>query len=1104
MLHESKTFMHGGFRKESAKKGGRFFALLFRLTSSPYGRSCWPVFCKMFFTAHRTRIFQTVAAALCFAAASDGRASEKVDFNRQIRPLLSDRCYVCHGPDEKARKGKLRLDTEAGATKSQGGGLHVIKPGSPEQSEALRRMEAADPDERMPPPESNLSLSKSEIELIRRWIGQGAEFQTHWSFTPLEKIHPPLESGRDWVRNEIDHFVHARLEREGLAPNPEARRERLLRRVTFDLTGLPPTIPEMDAFLADTTPGAYERVVDRLLGSPSYGERMALEWLDVARYADTYGYQSDRFNHLWPWRDWVVRAFNDNLSYDRFIEWQLAGDLLPNATREQRLATAFNRNHRQTNEGGSINEEWRVEYNADRVKTMGLAFLGLTLECCRCHDHKYDPILQKDYYSFFAFFNSTDESGLYSHFTDAIPNPTLLLYPDDETERRHLKLRREIASFTRQLAEASGKETDEFKKWLGSTSKVGKEISGLVGSFSFDSIVSNKVANAATAKAPGALKENPELIEGKFGKALKFSGENSVDIAGIGDFDRTDSFSLGLWVKIPERRDRVIVLHHSRAGSDAGSRGYELQLENGKASFGLIHFWPGNALKVATRKELPLNKWLHLGITYDGSSRASGLRFFVDGAPAETEIVRDTLFKTIGYAKEEMKVPLQLAARFRGRGFKDGQIDELRIFDRQLSAMEMETAWSRAPLEDAIARLKTSPSFTDRSKLREFHQLRYDEGRIKRAGELQRLRDEENKLITAVPEIMAMGDLPEPRPTFVLNRGAYDSPGEPVTPSAPASLLEFSNDLPRNRLGLAKWLTDPRHPLTARVAVNRYWQLFFGTGICETADDLGSQGKLPSHQELLDWLSGWFIENQWDTKALHKKIVMSAVYSQSSAASVAKIGRDPENRLMARGPSHRLTAEAIRNNALNAGGILREVVGGPSDQSHDQIGHTGAAKKNALGRAFRRSLYLYIKRTAPSPYLVTFDGTGREDCIARRQRTNTPLQALILLNDELFTEASRKLALRMRLEGGESTEERIQFAFRLLTGRRAEKVELDILAGMLAEQRELFVKDPKAAAAYASAGKSKSASANADTIELAALAVVANAIMNFDEAIMKR
>ena len=1023
-------------------------------------------------------------------------AAESVSFNRDIRPLLSDHCYACHGPAEKGRKAGLRLDVKEGALGMAESGLRVIEPGSAARSELYARMSSSDQDELMPPAEFHLPLSKEQIDLIKRWIDEGGEWEEHWSFAPLKPLSPPATADNDWPRNEIDRFVLARLESEGLQPASEGRRERLLRRVTMDLTGLPPTLAEMDAFLSDETPGAYEQAVDRLLASPAYGERMALEWLDVARYADTYGYQADRFNHLWPWRDWVVRAFNDNLGYDKFITWQLAGDLLSNATRDQRLATAFNRNHRQTNEGGSIDEEFRVEYNADRVKTMGLAFLGLSLECARCHEHKYDPISHEDYYKLFGFFNSTDESGLYSHFTDSIPNPTLLLYPDDATEARHKALRKQIATEARKLATEGLGETKAFQDWLNSKPTLDDPIPGLVGSFSLDAIEKDKVANAANAKAPGALKESPKLVDGKFGKALEFTGENSVDIASIAEFDRDDPFSLSLWIRTVEKLDRIIVLHRCRAGSDAGSRGYELLLEDGKAAFGLTHFWPGNAMKIATKNELPLNKWIHVGVTYDGSSQAAGLRIFLNGELAVTEVRKDTLVKTIAYEKEKMKVPLQLGARFRGRGFKDGQIDELKIFNREVSALEMQTLGTGVSLVDAA---KDAAS----TEMRELHRLRFDQAFAKRAAALRKLRAEENDLINKVPEIMAMGDLPKRRPTYVLARGVYDAPGERVEPGVPESFLEFDEKLPRNRLGLAKWLTDPRHPLTARVTVNRYWQLFFGRGICATTEEVGSQGERPTHPELVTWLARDFIDSGWNTKGLHKKIVMSATYRQSAVGSLEAIQRDPENKLLARGPGHRWSAEAIRNNALAASGMLRRAMGGPGDQSHDQAGHRGAVKKVVVGKNFRRSLYLYVKRTAPSPYLITFDGTSREDCIARRQRTNTPLQALVTLNDEMFTEASKRLAVRMAEEGGDQLEGRIQLAFRSLTGRRANERELKVLKRLHAEQRGLFEKDAEAAAVFFNAGR-KNAKADGRTIELASLAVVANAIMNFDETLMKR
>ncbi len=1029
----------------------------------------------------------------CFPG--NAQAAEKVDFNRDIRPLLSDHCYACHGPDEKGRKADLRLDLLEGTKRTADNGLRIIEPGDADRSALFVRISTDNHADLMPPPEFNLQLDQAQIDLIKRWINEGAKWGEHWAFAPLVPTKPPRTLDPNWPRNEIDRFILSRLETEGLRPADEARKERLLRRVTLDLTGLPPTLEELDAFLADDSPGAYEQAVDRLLASPAYGERMALEWLDVARYADTYGYQADRFNHLWPWRDWVARAFNGNLGYDMFITWQLAGDLLPNATREQRLATAFNRNHRQTNEGGSINEEFRVEYNADRVKTMGLAFMGLSLECARCHDHKYDPISQKDYYSLFGFFNSTDESGLYSHFTDSIPNPTLLLYPDDATESRHKALQRQIAEASAKRQAASVAESESFKDWLSAKPRLDDAIPGLVGSFSFDAIEKNQVANAANAKAPGALRESPKLVAGKFDKALEFTGENSVDIANIANFDRDDPFSLSLWIRTVEKLDRIVVLHRCRAGSDAGSRGYELLLEDGRAAFGLTHFWPGNAMKITTRKELPLNQWVHVGVTYDGSSRASGLRIFLDGKPEETAIQRDSLFKTIAYEKEKMNVPLQLAARFRGRGFKDGRIDELKIFNRELSALEMRSLGTGVPLPATLKGAATAA-------LRELHRLRFDPELTQQAAALRKLRAQENDLINKIPEIMAMGDLPTPRPTYVLSRGVYDAPAERVNPGVPESFLTFDPDLPRNRLGLAKWLTDPRHPLTARVTVNRYWQLFFGRGVCATTEEVGSQGERPTHPELITWLAKDFIDSGWNTKALHKKIVMSATYRQSSIGSAKALQLDPENKLLARGPGHRWSAETIRNNALAAAGMLRHAMGGPSDQSHDQAGHRGAAKKDVIGKSFRRSLYLYVKRTAPSPYLITFDGTSREDCIARRQQTNTPLQALVTLNDELFNEASRRLADRMVTEGGKNLTAQIQFAFRSLTGRRANQRELDILRQLHDEQLELFRSAPEAAHAFLSQG----GKGNADkhTIELAALAVVANAIMNFDETLMKR
>ena len=958
-----------------------------------------------------------------------GNIPDKVDFNYHIKPLLSDRCYACHGPDEKARKAKLRLDQKDEAFKALKDGGFVIKPGNPDQSEVIRRITTSDPDDHMPPPKSNLSLSADEIELLRRWVQQGAEWSKHWSFIPLRPIDNPAAS--------IDKFVRARLELEGLKPAPEASKERLIRRVTFDLTGLPPTLQEIDDFLAGKSPDAYERVIDRLLASPAYGERMAVDWLDVARYADTYGYQADRFNHLWPWRDWVIQAFNKNLPFDDFIIWQIAGDLLPNATREQKMATAFHRNHRQTNEGGSVDEEFRVEYNADRVNTTASAFLGLTMECARCHDHKYDPIKQKDYYRMFAFFNSTDESGLYSHFTDAIPSPALLLYEGDQ-EKRHEELKRAIVKNENKVARHSLVQTGE------------------VAHYTFDA---GKGTNAVSSNYTAKLNDVPKTVPGKFGDALKFDGENSVTIDKVANFKRSDPFSFSFWLNIPEERDEIVVMHHQQAGSDAGYNGYQFILENGRASFGLIHFWPGNALKVRTREKFPLNQWVHVVITYDGSSRAAGVKIFRDGREADLEVVRDSLYKDFANG-----VPLTLAARFRGRGFKDGMIDDLKIYDRCLVA-------------------DIDP-------------------------ELKKLRDDENTLVNSVREIMVMGDAPQPRPTFVLKRGAYDAHAEQVDPGTPDAIMPLDPSLPRNRLGLAKWLVDPQNPLTARVIVNRYWQMFFGRGIVVTAEDFGSQGQLPTHPELLDWLAKHFMDSKWDPKALAKTIVMSATYRQSSQASPELLARDPENRLLARGPKNRLTAEMLRDNALAAAGLLVRKIGGPSVKPYQPEGlweEKSGGWKYDMDKGeglYRRSLYTYWKRASQHPMMITFDAAERNSCIVRRQTTTTPLQALVLLNDTQFVEAARKLAERTIREAGADENGRVKYMFRLLTSRQPSDRELQVLEALLDEQAPLFA-DNQRADALAKVGEAPVES-DAPKRELAAYTVLANALLSFDDVTMKR
>src|SRR5438034_2838159 len=582
------------------------------------------------------------------AAASVDRAarSGSVDFSRDILPILSDNCFQCHGPDEKARKGKLRLDTKEGAFRVKDGKT-VIVPGKSAESELFRRITTQDPDDLMPPPESIHKLTTRQIALIHQWIDEGAQWGRHWAFNPIQAPRPPRVKNKHWPVNDIDRFVLARLEQERLAPSPAADRERLIRRVTFDLTGFPPTLSELDAFLSDKSSNAYERVVDRLLNSPRFGERMAAQWLALARYADTYGYQMDAPRPVWPYRDWVIQAFNENLPFNQFVMWQLAGDLLPNATKEQRLATAFNRLHLKNEEGGVVDEEFRVSYVVDRVDTFGTAFLGLTLECSRCHDHKFDPLTMRDFYSLFAFFQNIDEAGQnpYTGFVDYTPVPTLLL-SDAATDARLAKLSQQIAAQEKEAGALREAARGAFLEWLKSK-PVEPTVPGLAAAFSFDSIETNRIANTVDASKPGNAHEGPELVEGKHGKAAELNGENGFTFPGIGHFTRTEPFSIGLWLEAPAQTSRQVVLHHTKAPADAGSRGYELLLEDGHPAVGIHHQWPGNSLKVRCKIAISTNEWVHVAFTYDGSSRAAGVHLFVNGNPADVEVIRDHLWKDI-------------------------------------------------------------------------------------------------------------------------------------------------------------------------------------------------------------------------------------------------------------------------------------------------------------------------------------------------------------------------------------------------------------------------------------------------------------------------
>ena len=1023
--------------------------------------------------------------------ASSDRAGE-------VRRLLSDRCFTCHGPDAAKRKAKLRLDTREGLFKPLDEGMAVVAPGDLAKSELVRRIGLdAQHDDVMPPADSHLSLTAGEKELLRDWVAAGAAYRGHWSWEPVSNPLVPAVDGSAGAAHPIDAFVRARLAREGLAPSPSADPDVLARRVAFNLTGLPPTPAELAAFSRDTSAAAYARLVDRFLASPAYGERMAVAWLDLARYADTHGYQADVTRDMSPYRDWVIDAFNRNLPYDRFLTWQLAGDLMPGATREQRIATAFNRLHRQTNEGGSIEEEFRTEYVADRVNTFGSAMLGLTLECARCHDHKFDPITQRDYFSLFAFFNSIDESGLYSHFTNATPSPALLLWPA-HVEARHRALRTRIEATEERLRRMARTARPAFRTWRATARVTAPRP---VAHLAFDEVQGDRTPDRTAGKR-ALLQDGPELVvgvEGARGGAIRFSGDNAVVHEGLRAFSRTDAFSIVIRLQPVERQARAIVLHQSRAWTDAGSRGFELTLEDGRPFFGLIHFWPGNALAIRAREPLRLGAWTSLAITYDGSSRAAGLRMYVDGAPVATDVVRDHLYKDIRYdgAAGDLASkppPFTVGARFRDSGFKQGLVDDLQVFDVALTALEVAGGHPRDAADDvALA-----------------HYLAREHAPARAAtASLGALRVEENTRISRVPELMVMEELPTPRPARLLARGAYDAPRDPVTRDTPASLPPFPADQPRNRLGLARWLTAPGNPLAARVVVNRIWRMHFGRGLVASVEDFGSQGRLPTHPDLLDWLATRFVASGWDVKAMHRLILTSETFRQSSSAPAESVRRDPENTLLARGPSTRLQAEFIRDGALAASGLLVRTVGGPSVKPYQPEGlweqsGTGQTYVQDTGdKLYRRSLYTFWRRTSPPPSMTTFDAVTREVCVARREVTSTPLQSLVLLNDPQFVEAARVLAERLVRAHPADPPARHREAFRRLVGRVPDDRERAILARAYEEQQRLYAADLPAAASLLGVGAAPRAS-DLPAADVAATATVATLIMNLDAFVVLR
>lgn len=1049
----------------------------------------------------------------------EGPLPETVDFNLHVRSILSENCFACHGPDAMAREADLRLDIEEEAFLPLGenGDRYAIVRGRPQQSELYKRIISDDPDYKMPSPTSNLSLTDREVALLRRWIEQGAEYKPHWSFIPPAKSGLPEVMNTTWPESDIDYFVLEKLEDHGLEPSPEADKETLLRRVSFDLTGLPPTVDELEDFVTDHSPDAWEKVVDRLLSSDAYGERMAMEWMDVARYADTHGYQDDGANEMWPWREWVIDAFNRNMPFDQFTTWQLAGDLLPDATREQKLATGFNRVHQQSQEGGIVGEEYRVEYVADRVYTTATAFMGVTMQCARCHDHKYDPVSEIEYYEFAAFFDNINEAGQIPN--EGASGPTILL-PDDETEELITYLEERIYSEEQKLTDLRSDKKEAFTRWKeqkSSAENIKPETDGLIAYIDLNDIQGDTAITVQAAREPatGSVTGNPEIVEGVKGRAMEFRHGTYINAGKIASFERTEPFSYSFWINPSETFTEVPVL--VKTGEIfIGYRGHDISLFDNKISLRLIHGWPFNSIQALTHKELENNEWSHVAVTYDGSSDAKGIRIFINGKEEETWIEQNHLFKNIAidydawYSNQDFFIAHRRS--FESLNYEGLKLDEIKIFDRQLTPLEaLALAGREDELSQILNRSTEQHSEYENEILFDHFLLQHDQDYNEQLIHLYELRAEKSAVKDTLREVMVMGERINPRPSYVRERGMYDQLGKEVSPGVPESVMEFPDEFPRNRLGLAQWLLHPDHPLTSRVIVNRYWQLMFGAGLVDTPDDFGNQGSLPTHPELLDQLAVTFREGGWNVKELLKEIAMSKTYRQSSVATPRLREKDPQNRLLARGPRYRLPAEMIRDNALVASGLLVHKPGGPSVKPYQP---EGLWEETTSGRhlteyipdegesLYRRSLYTFWKRTSPPPGMTTFDAAMRSHPIVNRQQTSTPLQALNTLNDPIYVESSRLLAERMMREGGEGLDEQITFAFRAAASRSPKPAEIDILKNLYHKELAVYKEDPDQAQELLNVGEYP-ADNTLDTLELAARTIIASTILNLDETLTK-
>ncbi|MBI3822810.1 MAG: DUF1553 domain-containing protein [Planctomycetes bacterium] len=1037
-----------------------------------------------------------------------------ISFNRDVRPILSDACFQCHGPDKAKRKAKLHFDAEEGARS-------VIAPSKPAESELIKRITSNDPEKRMPPASAAISLSAAQIDILKRWITQGAKWEKHWAFLAPERPALPSVKNKAWPRNPIDHFVLAKLERNGLAPSLEADPVTLIRRMSLDLTGLPPTPGEVDAFVkawkTATPQAAVEALADRLLASPRYGERMALRWLDGARYADTNGYQTDGERIMWRWRDWVIESFNANMPFDQFTIEQIAGDMLPKATLEQKIATGFNRNHRGNSEGGVIPEEYAVEYVVDRVDTTSTVWLGLAAGCARCHDHKYDPLSQKEFYQLFAYFNNVPERGKaikYGNSPPYIKTPT----------REQAKKLAELQAAADRAAAIVYNERFRLADGRGAWEKTVAPNQKLDWTYRYDQVAHFPLDSLAVypVAAMRSLHGEPKLVRGQIGDAVHLDGQSWLeagDVAGFGFFDK---FSFGVWIK-PAKSDAGAIL--SKMVDTDRADGYHISLIHGKVHVQFVKRWLDDAIRLETVDPVEPKQWHHVFVSYDGSREAKGIKVYLDGKLAKVKVNLDDLNQNFN-TKEPFRIGAGGGSRFHG------DIDDVRIYNDFIPPEDVAAIANLDSIASIIAIPYDRRTYAQARKIHLYYLEERGGSRFEDYKASLRAKKELAKYDATIPTTMVMEEMPTPRDTHLLLRGEYDKKGIKVLPGVPAAFAPLPKDAPNNRLGFAKWLVARENPLTARVAVNRHWQMLFGAGLVRSVEDFGAQGDWPSHPELLDWLAVEFMDpfsrnaegvregpskdprtpsalrlNAWDVKRLLKTIVTSATYRQSSRVTPELLQRDPDNRLLARGPRFRLPADMIRDQALFAAGLLVEKQGGPSVRPYQPAGlaqeltGTEDYEQDHGEKLYRRSLYTFWKRTIAPPTLMTFDAANRETCVVRETRTNTPLQALSLMNDVTFVEAARVMAERvMKQEKDPSS--RLALAWRLATSRSPRPAELKVLQSALDRHHAHYRAHRDAALKLVSTGEAPR-DQKLDVAEHAAYSAVCNLILNLDEVITK-